>query len=303
MNYAVSVKLNMPVIFLTIQEKLPYYRNIMLIYGTVWQINLLDIYPCTAYFILHTIARKLKIEKARSKNRKTPGTRCPQPATGAGSRTVVCARYLLRSSRSGPGQVRDAPAGTSRRRQQSRCGCAVWRFATHFLSGRNGLRQRRAGRSDATPTRTEGCAQAGPTPDGFHRCLSAQTRACWRQRTSRCDRQGTGYQRTPPQYRTRHGAEKKTPGRSKIVDLPPGSVETYEALRFQVLNGGGSRHCLAAITYHGMLRGLMLVVSKPTPKTYAKPRPFSDRAPPDKALVRLLANMVLNAQQEAMHVY
>jgi len=74
-------------------------------------------------------------------------------------------------------------------------------------------------------------------------------------------------------------------------------------LRFQVLNGGGSRHCLAAITYHGMLRGLMLVVSKPTPKTHAKPQPFPDRAPPDKALVRLLANMVLNTQQEAMHVY
>lgn len=70
-----------------------------------------------------------------------------------------------------------------------------------------------------------------------------------------------------------------------------------------MLNGGGSRHCLSALTYHGMLRGLMLVGSKVTSKTQAKPPPLPDQAPPDKALVRLLANMVLNAQPEALHVY
>ena len=87
--------------------------------------------------------------------------------------------------------------------------------------------------------------------------------------------------------------------------LPLQAVETYEALRAQVLGGGRCRTGFTALLYHGMARGLTLIAATP-----ATPEPRQETqlstlpaVAPDPALIRLLANMVLRIQSEVQHVY
>lgn len=79
----------------------------------------------------------------------------------------------------------------------------------------------------------------------------------------------------------------------------------YEALRTTALYGGGIRSGLTAVIYHGMLHGLMLIATESAP-IQQRPAIHTPTLPSltiDKALVRQLANMVLQSQAEVMHVY
>ena len=83
------------------------------------------------------------------------------------------------------------------------------------------------------------------------------------------------------------------------------AVETYEALRAQVLGGGRCRAGITALLYHGMAQGLALIADTPAtpePRQGTQPSPLPVVAS-DPALVRLLANMVLRIQSEVQHVY
>lgn len=87
--------------------------------------------------------------------------------------------------------------------------------------------------------------------------------------------------------------------------LPRQAVETYEALRAQALGGGRCRTGFTALMYHGMARGLALIVATPTPPE-PQQEPQGNTLPAvasDPALIRLLANMVLRIQSEVQHVY
>lgn len=87
--------------------------------------------------------------------------------------------------------------------------------------------------------------------------------------------------------------------------LPRQAVETYEALRTQVLGGGRCRTGFTALLYHGMARGLALIAA--TPATPDPPQGAQANTLPavasDPALIRLLANMVLRIQSEVQHIY
>ena len=86
--------------------------------------------------------------------------------------------------------------------------------------------------------------------------------------------------------------------------LPLQAVETYEALRAQVLGGGRCRTGVTALLYHGMARGLTLIAATPHPEPRQETRLSTLPAvAPDPALIRLLANMVLRIQSEVQHVY
>jgi hypothetical protein len=89
------------------------------------------------------------------------------------------------------------------------------------------------------------------------------------------------------------------------VSLPPSALQTYEVLRVGVLSGQSRPEGLGAVIYHGMLRGLAVIVSARTPAKRALERiPLVGRpTPPEREFVRLLANMLLQTQSEAMHVY
>lgn len=79
----------------------------------------------------------------------------------------------------------------------------------------------------------------------------------------------------------------------------------YEQLRAQVFSGGHCRSGLAALLYHGMARGLALLAKTPTTHSHKQEAPARDlpAVVHDPTLVRLLANMVLQVQSEAQHVY
>jgi hypothetical protein len=81
-------------------------------------------------------------------------------------------------------------------------------------------------------------------------------------------------------------------------------VAMYELLRADVLSGLARPEGLGAIIYHGLIEGLTLLCSS-TARATAIAHRASTHQPQirDRELVRLLANMVLHAQSEVMHVY
>ncbi len=83
-------------------------------------------------------------------------------------------------------------------------------------------------------------------------------------------------------------------------------IEIYEQLRGAVLRAQARPEGLAAVAYHGLLGGLKVICSMavPAPVSTGLPVPPASVAPSpsEPALVRVLANMVLLYQQEAIHV-
>jgi hypothetical protein len=89
------------------------------------------------------------------------------------------------------------------------------------------------------------------------------------------------------------------------MTVPPAALLRYEQLRAEVLNGQARPDGLAAMVYHGMIRGLAVILTEPTAETSSSP---SQVSPPegvslDRELLRLIANMVLQSQSQVMHVY
>jgi hypothetical protein len=81
-------------------------------------------------------------------------------------------------------------------------------------------------------------------------------------------------------------------------------VAMYEQLRAEVLLGRARPEGLGAVIYHGLLDGVALLCSStdcgaPRAQHPSIPRP----SVPDRELLRLLTNMVLQTQSEVMHVY
>jgi hypothetical protein len=89
------------------------------------------------------------------------------------------------------------------------------------------------------------------------------------------------------------------------MSLPSSALATYEGLRAEVLNGQIRPQGLAAVVYHGMLRGLAVILTEAAPNTPAPPlrAPGADGAHIDRELLRLIANMVLQSQSQVTHVY
>lgn len=76
----------------------------------------------------------------------------------------------------------------------------------------------------------------------------------------------------------------------------------YEALRATVLEGGTRPEGLAVVHFHGMLRGLAILLKTPSAPPTTRPAPTDLSVQRDSALVRLLANLVLHTHSEPTHV-
>ena len=89
------------------------------------------------------------------------------------------------------------------------------------------------------------------------------------------------------------------------MSVPPVALPTYERLRAEVLNGQARPEGLTAVAYHGMLRGLSLVLTELVPEVSspAVSEPVVEAVPLDREFLRLLANMLLQSQSQVMHVY
>lgn len=88
--------------------------------------------------------------------------------------------------------------------------------------------------------------------------------------------------------------------------MPGGAPELYENLRATVLGGQGRADGLGAIVFHGMWRGLAVLLSAPSQassdaRAVAAVPPLA--AAHDRQLVRLLANMVLAAESRVHYAY
>ena len=82
--------------------------------------------------------------------------------------------------------------------------------------------------------------------------------------------------------------------------LPTTATERYERLRTQVVQGGGRRDVFAVLLYHGMYHGLAQLMCTSAPQQQPA---LPSALPADHALIRQVANMILNVQAELTHVY
>ncbi len=81
-------------------------------------------------------------------------------------------------------------------------------------------------------------------------------------------------------------------------------VERYEQLRADVLLGRAHPEGLGAVIFHGLLDGMALLCSSIGPVISLAQNPSTPRpSVPDRELLRLLTNIVLQTQLEVMHVY
>jgi len=88
------------------------------------------------------------------------------------------------------------------------------------------------------------------------------------------------------------------------MNVPRPALATYETLRAEVLGGQARPAGLAAVIYHGMLRGLSVILTDVAlPAASAPPAPALDISSVDPDLLRLLANMVLQLQSQVNHAY
>jgi hypothetical protein len=89
------------------------------------------------------------------------------------------------------------------------------------------------------------------------------------------------------------------------MTVPPAALLRYEQLRAEVLNGQVRPDGLAAMVYHGMIRGLAVILTEPTAAARSSPPrvPTPEGVSLDRELLRLIANMVLQSQSQVMHVY
>ena len=89
--------------------------------------------------------------------------------------------------------------------------------------------------------------------------------------------------------------------------LPAIAIQVYEDLRAAVLHGQAASHAKAVIVFHGLWRGLaVLVADGVASQSPARAAPGMDPATAgthDCQLVRQLANMVLAVQSQVQHVY
>ena len=85
--------------------------------------------------------------------------------------------------------------------------------------------------------------------------------------------------------------------------------QAYETLRGHVLQGQARPDGLGAIVFHGMLRGLVVLLIAPSaPRPPSIPSAALPDVPPapvahDPQLVRLLANMLLHTQSKDEYAY
>jgi hypothetical protein len=89
-----------------------------------------------------------------------------------------------------------------------------------------------------------------------------------------------------------------------VISVCPAALPTYEQLRGEVLSGQAHPEGLTAIVYHGMLRGLAVILTEaPAEGERASRAPVLEAGPLDGELLRLLTNMILQSQSQVKHVY
>jgi hypothetical protein len=254
-----------------------------------------------AYINLHIGSSRYAFAASQPQSPAPQADRWPEPPPRACSCSVVPRRWILRLPRFGAGQVRDAATSAHRRSREDRGRFSFWCIAADVLSSGSGLCPGRLERTAAEVARSEGCTQAHARSHAVYRSAADRRRAARGSGPGSTDRDRTGCLGPPPQYRTRPGAQKKTI--ITAAALPPAAVSLYEILRSDVLRGAARPDGLGAVIYHGMLQGLVMLMSGPSAPTPWQPHMASaPNVRGDRGLVRLLANMVLQTHLEVKHV-
>src|SRR5215472_4255458 len=254
-------------------------------------------------YLTHLEEVPLDHRSPRGQGVSTASPSRPQPTAGSGPRPGVHLRQpVLRPSRSGPGEVRDAAPGSRGRRVGQPGSRRLRLLATVLLRGEGGLRSRRPARPVAPAPGTEAGAQAHrggrrPAPGGAGLRPIPECRA-----DGSTARGGARAPGASPQRGTGAGPATKKGAAAETVNAPQRPdelVRGYEALRAHATGE------LPAVTPRGL--ALFLAAGFPvwmkawTPVTASTPpAPRDDRevrASFGGEVVQLLTEMALGCRR------
>src|SRR5215469_5475092 len=230
------------------------------------------------------------------------------PSRAGQGRTVFNSR-ILRSSRLGSGQVRDATPSAKRRTGRERVGSPLWLVAPIVLSSAGGIRAGRPAGTNATQAGPEKGTQAHRRSARFHPPSTARGFFSTSPRFGFAGQKQVRYHRSSTQYRARFDAQSKKTG-AVNEDASPciaqqDWVVCYEQLRSDALSrchGASSGFGLVVLLREGItawMRACSRAVTPPVP-VLAQPNP-TDRLPWNMRTeaVLILAGMLLGNNSEA----
>jgi len=160
-------------------------------------------------------------------------------SSGRCCRRVILRQRVFRPSGSAASKVRDASAGSARRRARFKGGQNVRLFSCFILPDTACLRPARISRFDASPSRTQTCSQTNRRCDGIYFGLQKQKSFPSGNGPGNPDKTAFRIKCTSPQYRTSTSASAK----KRAVNLPEPDecldhcAERYEQLRQMILEG------------------------------------------------------------------
>ncbi len=172
--------------------------------------EVIDSFHKAAYITLRVQRRIGLYGQAHCQSRAPQGTRQLEPPSRVGAGRLVSDRRLLRRSRPGAGQVRDASPSSARGRLQSRDRRTLRGVPSHVLSSPSGARPRWPSGIAAASEGTQGRTQAHRRDHELHRAASVGRSADPCSRSRPADQSRVKTLGASAQHRTRSGAEKKT---------------------------------------------------------------------------------------------
>ena len=261
-----------------------------------------DINLAVAYFRLHPCCEGDRHGEISVEARASALPGIAQYRTRTDSCAMVSFRRFLRCKRFASGPLRNAASRSNRwSLQGSRCRF-VWRVTTDVLSSRGRVRPSRPGRAPATTKGPQGCAQTHRRRHGVHRAAVARRwrHPCENPRPGDCC--GLETLGSSSKHRAGDSAQKK--GVEALLTQPKhaDAVALYESLRTEVIAGQACSELRAALRFHGMLQGLIILLKTPTTPVASALPPTPGTPCNHPNLVRLLANFVLRICLENSHV-
>ena len=304
MNYVAYVKGITPYVNMLCREQsvhIPIYMKLFVRYSTH---NKIDILFLSAYFYLHNSQRRIYAYQ----NTNTQKVWDFQSTSRAGKSSSISEQLFLRFSRSSSSAIRDATLCDGRGGFKERSSRTLRGLSTYLLRSRSSFYSFRISWFTPPTERTKGSPQAHYQCNGFHRALLGREQKIESQSLIRFNKRIFQRPRPSSQYRTSALTQKKIADQERLISLPSHAVNLYETLRQQVLEGAIRPQGISAFLFHGMGRGLQILVDNPV---VVSPGPLEKRTPPalalpsisiDTGLVRLLANMFSCARSEVSHV-
>jgi len=266
-----------------------------------------NLFVCRQYLkdiIYITFHRRLIIDSSAIQSRTPSTAGGPEPTTGIRFKPALQGGPLLRCSRPGAGQVRNASPGRARGKDRGRKRGCVRILSPGLLPYQSSLRVRRTFRTPSAQERTARSAQTNARAAGVLETMSRRGLFAKIGGTGLVVRKTLSSPLTPPNNRTRARKGKKKHADRAVGPAPDKRWSArYEDVRTKALARSQGRRCnegvgLSLVLSQGVLGWMSAWVTQaPETDQPASPKPLQNTLPPNlkDQLSQVMATILVGA--------